>query len=166
MSKLDHLASYLDNCDCDIFALTETWLHPDIANNEIASLADSYNVYRCDRTNKRGGGVLLAIKKTITSHRVNTNSDLEVVWAICLSYSAKVLIGICYRPPDSSHCFTTELRSSIEKATQLCSTKFTYLLGDFNLPLIYWPQLSSSFRFSTDFINLTIYYNLSTDLKH
>lgn len=31
MSKLDHLASYLDDCDCDIFALTETWLHPDIA---------------------------------------------------------------------------------------------------------------------------------------
>lgn len=161
MSKRDHLASYLDDCDCDVLVLTETWLHPDIYDSEIASLADTHNIYRCDCTKKRGGGVLLAIKKkTIISHVINTNSELEVVWAACLSSTTKVLFGFCYRPPDSTKCFVNELWSSIDKATELCLTKFTYLLGDFNFPLIDWSQLSSSCRLSTEFIDLTVNFNL------
>ena len=51
--------------DYDIIALTETWLVNEINNSEIFD--KRYDVIRKDRDNKkkRGGGVLLALKKNI-----------------------------------------------------------------------------------------------------
>ena len=47
----------------DIIIGTETWLSPEINNAEL--LLDKYNIYRKDRSGKRGGGVLLAVNKHI-----------------------------------------------------------------------------------------------------
>lgn len=64
-----------DNLDISTFSpeilvFTETWLSPDIINSEL--FLNNYRVYRTDRVNRRGGGVLLAMKKSISSSFVNS----------------------------------------------------------------------------------------------
>ena len=48
------------NENSDIVCVNETWLTKDISNDEI--LHPGFTIYRKDRTNRRGGGVLIAIR--------------------------------------------------------------------------------------------------------
>lgn len=161
MSKLDLISSHLDDADLDVIAFTETWLSPAVYDTEISALTSIYNTYRYDRTCRRGGCVLLGIKKSIPSFLVNTNSDIEIVWVACKIFSINILVGCCYRPPDSNSSFNDQLRISLEKACEVFPSNITYLFGDFNFPSVDWDRLSSSCNMSTEFINLTLDYNLS-----
>ena len=53
----------------DIVIGTETWLKPNIHNNEV--FPENDNIYCKDRIDKEGGGVLLATKKDFISDEVN-----------------------------------------------------------------------------------------------
>ena len=44
----------------DVVCVNETWLNKDISDSEI--LHSGYTIYRKDRANRAGGGVLIAIK--------------------------------------------------------------------------------------------------------
>ena len=69
----------IDKTNPDIIFGCETWLNKKIETQEI--LPDSYIVYRKDRSSK-GGGVLLAIKKSINSSIQNDlDTDGELIWA-------------------------------------------------------------------------------------
>jgi exonuclease III len=64
--------------DCDILSLNETNLRPD---NHF--YLRGYNIYGNDRANKRGGGVMLAVKENfkcreILNKTVNDNEALAV----------------------------------------------------------------------------------------
>ena len=48
--------------DIDLLAITEIWLKPDNLDSEILSSND-FNICRRDRTNRTGGGVLLAVRE-------------------------------------------------------------------------------------------------------
>ena len=66
--------------DIDVICLTETWLHESIMDHEI--LPTAYNIFRCDRVCRVGGGVMTAIKSTLSStlHEVPSEfSSLEMV---------------------------------------------------------------------------------------
>lgn len=95
------------------------------------------------------------------SFPLDTNPTIEITWAACVTSCAKILLGACYRPPDADSSFSTELCSNIERATQLFSADVIYLFGDFNYPLIDWSALSSTCRASSDFLELTLDFNLS-----
>ena len=65
---------------------SETWLHPNINNNEF--LPDYFEVHHRDRTGNAHGGVLLAIKKELNSQDLdwkndanNNKLDTEIVFA-------------------------------------------------------------------------------------
>jgi len=62
----------------DIIAITETWLLNNIFTNEI--FPTSFTVLRKDR-DSRGGGVLLALKSSLTTMQLPFPSDLEIVSA-------------------------------------------------------------------------------------
>ena len=67
-----------------IIAVSETWLDDSIPDG-VVSLQDFSTIFRKDRTNRRGGGVLLLIRNGLSSHR---RPDLEAwpesVWLKCL----------------------------------------------------------------------------------
>ena len=72
-----------NNENSDIVCVNETWIAKDISNDEILHLG--FTIYRKDRTNRRGGGVLIAIRtesfqsvKEYTLH-VNELEQLEIV---------------------------------------------------------------------------------------
>ena len=87
--------------------------------------------------------MLLGIKTRLMSQQVVTPPDVELVMAtITVTKCLSVLIGCCYRPPNTTeeymHKVTAELR-----ATQQRQQEAMYLLGgDFNLPDIDWRDAS------------------------
>ena len=59
-----------------IYCFSETWLSDHILDKEI--IPSNFTLYRKDRST-RGGGVLIAVRESITSTFVNTRDDLEVL---------------------------------------------------------------------------------------
>ncbi len=59
--------------DVDLLAVTEICLKPEIANCELLP-GNDFTIHRCDRTERIGGGTLLAVRNTILSVR---RKDLE-----------------------------------------------------------------------------------------
>ena len=118
--------------------ITETWLNCNILDNEI--LSSEYNIHRTDRL-RRGGGVLLAVKKGIRCQRcLDLETDCKILWCEFqdnpgLSY----FVGVFYQPPDTDLNYLTELTNLLEKLPPLCKI---LLLGDFNLPNIEWTLVS------------------------
>lgn len=112
LPKRDELQSLLDATETDIIALTETWLTPNIESFEILP---NFTVYRHDRVGRRGGGVLLGVKSAIHSRPVIVPCDIEMVWCMLGPQHVKLLVGVCYRPPDDS-CFVTKLHDVLSSS--------------------------------------------------
>lgn len=75
VNKIDELQVLATNMD--VLAITETWLTPDINSYEILRNMN-FTIHRRDRFehNKRGGGVLLAVRNTVPCVR---RPDIETL---------------------------------------------------------------------------------------
>ena len=76
IKQLSSFQSYVYSSDFNVLAVTETWLHDYIFDNEI--LSSGYNIYRKDR-NSRGGGVMLAVSNKLFSKLLPTPDNLELL---------------------------------------------------------------------------------------
>lgn len=102
-SKQAELSSFINFHNCDIVAITETWLSDNINFNSFNS---NYNIFRQDRVNGRGGGVLLGIKNCFQYKFVEAFSidNCECVFVdILIDSSTYMRYGAIYRPPDTSN---------------------------------------------------------------
>ena len=59
MNKLDELQDYIDRHKPSIIGITETWSTELVDDAEL--YLKEYNLFRCDRKNAQGGGVLLYV---------------------------------------------------------------------------------------------------------
>ncbi|GBN90679.1 hypothetical protein AVEN_71173-1 [Araneus ventricosus] len=90
----------------EIICLTETWLCEQIDSSDLFD--DRYLVFRKDRDSftssfKRGGGVIIAIKKNISVSQIHFPLiDLECIWiSDKLKFGKKLLLCVLYLPPAS-----------------------------------------------------------------
>ena len=124
--------------DYEIICLTETWL-TDQENDSII-LNNKYNNYRSDRdlcksNKKTGGGVMLSVKKEISSSLVYVHQGLyETVCLLVRLNKINLIISALYMPP------LYQLSLYEDYIKNLKSVLFKYnnckilLLGDFNIP--------------------------------
>ncbi|CAH2092779.1 unnamed protein product [Euphydryas editha] len=109
---------------------------------------DRYNVYRRDRetsklrTKNDGGGVLIAVKKTINSSRVRCwESDCEDLWVVVnLSHMNSIRrIAFCgvYLPPPVNRRLLERFLGNCNRVFEQ-HDKFKCIIGDFNLSSIAW----------------------------
>lgn len=63
----------------DIALGSETWLSPDIADNELSLFKDVI-IFRKDRVGARGGGVIAAVKSNLCARAIDTKSNIEILW--------------------------------------------------------------------------------------
>ena len=124
--------------------VNETWLGSEIADLEL--LHAGYTIYRKDRINKRGGGVLIAVKSDLflSIHEyVSSVTDLEIVSVIVETDSSqRFLLCSCYRPPNADLSWMDLFEKFLDET---CS-KFDNMLicGDLNLANVPWDCPDSS----------------------
>lgn len=92
--------------ELDIIALIETWLNPEIMDQEIMS--SDYHIYRRDRLRK-GDGVLLAPRDNICYYRrCDLETDFEILWCeVHINPCSTYFIGVYYRSPSSDMAYLT-----------------------------------------------------------
>ena len=98
----------------DIIIATETWLDPSIGNSQF--FPTNYNIFRKDRAECIGGGVLIAIhNKFLSSEMPELDSDSEIIWARIQRSGCKDL-RICafYNPKTSGDLSAFE--TSVKRA--------------------------------------------------
>ena len=65
----------------DVIGITESWVNKHIVDAELAQ-AD-YVMFRKDRQERRGGGVMLCIKESIQAYEITLNNEAdreEAIW--------------------------------------------------------------------------------------
>ena len=143
----------------DVIAIVETWATPD--DDDLLKLR-GYNIFRRDRTNRKGGGVLIYVRDDINCSDISIKfndplsiHEVEIIWVeLTFSENKKVALGVCYRPPDANtdkdKAHDNELFKIIQRTI---GTRDLVLLGDFNYPHINWDSLDSSDKMGADFID-------------
>jgi hypothetical protein len=162
INKLVDFQNLVYLSECDVVSVGETWLNNSVLNSEILDL-NNYVIYRRDRENQRGGGVLVAVKKEIQSSYISNSNTHEILLVeIRPTRNSKMLIVSCYRSPSTNICeFVSTLRSilleNIKKYSSVCVT------GDFNLPGIKWcNNYGSSVNFEENlFLDLCSEFSLN-----
>lgn len=130
----------MNDCDADVVALTETWLSSSVSNDEIFQCAKQYKVFRCDRLDRRGGGVLLAVQDSIECFSVPILTDIESTWCCIRTGFKNLILGVCYRPPSSPPNFCESFHDCLNQITVRFPGATVILLGDFNFPDIQWSD--------------------------
>ena len=75
-NKFSFFQAFVYSRSLDCVCITESWFSNHIFNNEV--LPSNYSIYRCDRKS-RGGGVMVAIRDSISSRQISANSEAEMV---------------------------------------------------------------------------------------
>ena len=138
--KIQLLQQLVFSSSYDVVCVCETWLNDSILSSEILP---GYTIYRRDRLNRTGGGVLVAVKDNIRSTR---HAELEpentelIVIELIIPNSKSVLLYTFYRPPNSAPDVLLQLNSSLLSTRE---SSCCILLGDFNLPELDWSNPSA-----------------------
>lgn len=132
-NKVHDLQALLRMDSFDIIAITETWLDGDFQDFELPR--HGYNVYRKDRCNRRGGGVLVAVRCHLSCiHRTDLEVEVEMLaLEIRPNPTTCVLFSTFFRPPNADESFLVHFKAFLVKY-------FVNLLvtGDFNFPHVNW----------------------------
>ena len=121
----------------DVVVIVETWLDRNYEDFELK--LEGYNIFRKDRCNRRGGGVLIAIRNHISCiHRSDLEVKLEMIaLEIRPNPTICVLLSAFYRPPDADELFLSQFREFLVKYSRTGLSNLV-VTGDFNFPHIDW----------------------------
>jgi hypothetical protein len=117
-------------------------------------------LFRQDRNESKGGGVLLLINAQLQpvplSYTPDTplepqQRDFNSIWCSVVFQRSRASIGCVYRSPSSSNQSDVLLVDEISHIASLCHD-FRIVMGDFNLPCIDWDLGSSPPAFES-FVN-------------
>lgn len=107
----------------------------------------NFNVFRTDRSNlnsnkTRGGGVLIAVDRTIMAREVPTQPNVEQLFVSITLGKQKFIVGACYLPPDAPTALYEAHAYSVESLFIENPESEFLLLGDYNLPAASWACCS------------------------
>jgi hypothetical protein len=130
LPKVDQIRYILCKAQFDIFCLNETWLDSTVGQHEYD--VDGYITVNKPR-NRRGGGVLIYVKKGIEfKRRLDIESkDLECIWLQLRIHKKELLLCSMYRPPSMGSDYFEKMLDTIEVAC--LEEKMVVIAGDLNI---------------------------------
>ena len=137
-TKIANFFNGVCSSEFDVVVLTETWLRESVLDREI--FPESYEVYRCDRVGRRGGGVLMAVSSRVgMSRRLALASPVDTVELLAvvlvpLGSRAPITFVTCYFPPATLPSQYETVFTYLETSIDL--SRSTVLIGDFNIPVL------------------------------
>ena len=159
-SKLNFVSNTVTMDNIDFLFLTETWLDNRILDSMIS--INDFEILRCDRLVKKGGGVALYHKKSIYVQKLqnpvapSTFFNFEFMCVRLDTSKCKIHFLIFYVPPDSSQCPSTIINVCKVISFFLISTAPFIILGDFNLPKINWTNSTANGQAAEIFLNFCV----------
>ena len=90
-NKLDELKALLREESVDLIGITESWARDEMLDKEI--ILEDYNIFRKDRLERRGGGILLYVRKGIMCEVIKQNSEIESLWCKICSRNSSINLG-------------------------------------------------------------------------
>ena len=120
----------------DILALSETWLHGGILDNNL-QLPDFQPILRKDRPNDPWGGVAIYARNNIAVNRRQDLEEptLELLWCEVTFHNTRILLGATYRPPNSPAETWLNLEANIAEAKS-SGIPHTMIIGDLNCNML------------------------------
>ena len=159
----------IDQTKPDIICCTETWLKPEILTSEIFPDTLNYNVYRDDRTHSKGGGVLVAVSRSLVNQEIpDLKTNCNICWVkITIPGVRSIYVAAFYKPHEDDKSSLNELWLSLKQIPQ---NSTIWLLGDFNLPDIDWSNESvkTTCKYKelySDFLDQIVNFNLEQMVK-
>ena len=132
----------------DVIRVNETWLNQNISNSEI--LHSGFTMFRRDRSDRGGGGVLIAIKtasfKAVKEFKPESEAELqqlEIIFAEITTLTGKIMLFcFCYRPPNEDPSWMDVFNNFLH---EICDQFDNMVIsGDFSLPGILWDSIDSA----------------------
>ena len=121
----------------DVICVNETWLNQNIRTSEI--LHSGLTIFRRDRSDRGGGGVLIAIKaasfKAVKEFKPESESELqqlEVIFAEITTLTRQRIFCFCYGPPNEDRSWMYVFDNFLHEVCDRFDNMV--ILGDFNLP--------------------------------
>ena len=137
-SKLDIMEADIDP---HVIGITESWVNKYIVDVELAPTG--YVMFRKDRQERRGGGVILYIKESIRAYEITLKSEAdceEAIWCNIVTKNTTLTIGVVYRRPNIGQ----EEDVKLQKAIREVGKGECVIMGDFNHGYIQWKSLDSA----------------------
>ncbi|CAH8529110.1 unnamed protein product [Schistosoma bovis] len=132
------LKSVVDKEKPDVIAVSETWLTSEVLDSEIQ--LTGFITSRADRLNRRGGGVIVYTKSTLTIRLAETvahvSGTCELVRCKLKCRRQDIEVVVVYRSPE---CVADDFLLS--KPKSWCNNGKSLVVGDFNAPYINWVNL-------------------------
>ena len=107
------------NFDPQVIGITESWTNKDIVDAELA--LTSCVMFRKDRRERRGGGIILYIKESIQAYEITLKSEAnceEAIWCNIITKNSTLTIEV-YRSPNIGQEEDTKLQKAIREVSNV-----------------------------------------------
>lgn len=146
VSKLDEWKLNINTHQPTVALITESWLNCKIPDSLIS--IPGYNLFRSDRENHLGGGVLILVKREISGHHVrvtiptslHTTEPIDSLWLNVHVGNIGFLVACVYRPGYSPREVSQQLIATLDGV--FSKDHLVFVFGDFNYPEIIWKDLT------------------------
>ena len=150
-NKVSLLSSYMREYRPCIICITETWAHHGINDGYFSF--PNYTLFRCDRSEGIGGGVMIFVLDAFQSNLVTKFSVDGAESISCrvstppssVSTSLDLIVSCVYRPP-SYPFHNSPLLEHLSNIASSNSSRYLVICGDFNCPEISWTDRGISLQ--------------------
>ena len=133
--NIEELREIIYKTSFDAVAVSETWLTKNSPKDRFQ--LNNYTVFRNDRKDSRGGGVLWYIRdhyKVKVLKTISSSVIPEMLWLEVSTAGKKVALGCLYRPPKLPYGVFANLYDSL--ISIYAKYEHTILVGDFNCNML------------------------------
>ena len=134
----------------DVICVNETWLNQNISNSEMLHSHAGFTIFKTDRSDRGGGGVLIAIKtasfKAVKEFKPESEAELqqlEIIFAAITTLTGqRILFCFCYGTPIEDPSWMDVFDNFLhEVCDQFDNMEIS---GDFNLLDTLWDSTDSA----------------------